>query len=191
MTEETTNEGQSQPAEVSGLDVNELLEELKSAKSSKERLLSESKDWKSKYTKLREDLEKEERGKLEQNEQFKELVEIEKNRNHELKTQLDQLKETTLESNLVSSLTGLAKDAHDSRMLLSAMPGDYLAHDPETLRWDEDKLKLGIEKLKETKPFLFKQPASTVSGKPQAMLNEVDSSNRPAVERLLKAFQNV
>lgn len=139
--------------------------------SSKERILAESKDYKSKYSELRTTVEAAEKAKLEESENWKELLEREKNEKFELQEKWKNLRQQTVKANLQFKAAQLAADAWNIDDVINSMPSD-------AIEIGEDLSVAGIENainaVREAKPYLFKQEqaASMVSsnpgGKPKA-----------------------
>lgn len=102
-----TVEGQvSQPVEQNvegqiGDDGNtELMQQLAQLKSTNERLLAQSKENAEKYRKVRDKMESKEKLELEETENWKVLLDKEKDSHHQLKEQFDDLRKNSLKKDL-------------------------------------------------------------------------------------------
>lgn len=123
-------------------------------KSTNERLLNESKDHAGKYRTLRDEVSTKEKADLEQNEQWKELLDKEKNSHFELGEKYKGLRKQTLQKSLEFEIAGLAKDAFDVRDVINSMPLDEVNIDEDNLTFGG--LEEAVKKVRESKEYLFK-----------------------------------
>ncbi len=119
MTDET-KPVEEKPVEPT-IDVEALAKRVEQLESSNNRLLDESKGWKEKYQGLKSNVDKENETKLTENEQWKELLEIEKNKVHELSSKVKNLTTSAMQKDLQFKVASLAKDAHDLDDVMSAV----------------------------------------------------------------------
>lgn len=138
---------------------------IESLSSSKERILEESKDYKTKFNSLRTEVEGAERLKLEDSENWKELLDIEKNKNFDAQEEMKTLKQRTVRSNINLAVSRLAPDAHDTEDLMKLLEfGD--------MQINEDLSVSGLDNLvkgiRESKPWMFKDQTAPgqVSSRP-------------------------
>jgi translation elongation factor EF-G len=143
-------EGQEQAQEI---DVNALVARLEKLESTNERLLNESKQYKTKYQGLRTEVETKQKQQLEESENWKELLEIEKNRNFEVNESMKAMKQKVIKSNLHAEVARYAKNAHDINDVVSNLPKDLLNIDEENLRIEG--IKEAVETVVKEKPYLF------------------------------------
>ena len=147
-------QGEAQETQVSVEQFNQLREQLEKFQSTNERLLQESKEYKSKYSSLRTEVESKQQAELVEKENWKELLEIEKNNRFEIEEQAKALRKTALKKELNYSVARHASDAYDVEDVINALPTDVVSIDEENLK------VVGVEdavnKLKETKPHLFR-----------------------------------
>ncbi len=143
-------------------------ERLAQLESTNKRLLEQSKEWKSKYQSVKEDVEKKEQETLSQKEDWKKLLEKERESHGALKDRLSKLKLKTINKALEFEIAKAAPDAQDIDLLKQALPRDVI----DAVEEDDDiklvGVKEAVEKLKGEKPFLFKpkQIPGMAQGKP-------------------------
>jgi len=153
MEVERQEETEVKKPEEQEIDVKSMLERLNQLEGSNQRILEESKGWKSKYQGLRTDVEQREAKKLEESENWKELLEIEKNKAHELNGQLSHFKKESLKQKIHFEAARHASDAFDINDVINNMPRDVLAIDEESLT--VSGIEEAISLVKEKKPWLF------------------------------------
>jgi len=151
--EQTTQEPEKQPEE-NKIDVDSVVKRLEQLESSNSRLLDESKGWKEKYQSLKSSQEQIKEQELAENEQWKELVEMERNKRHELETTVSQLKKRTMQTDLKYKVASLAKDAYDVEdVIVNISKTGMLDIDPET--GSIAGIEEAYNKVRNEKPFLF------------------------------------
>jgi hypothetical protein len=150
QTEIVNAESQEQAQEV---DVKALMARLEKLENTNERLLNESKQYKTKYQGLRSDVETKQRAQLEESENWKELLEIEKNKAFELETNMKDMKQKVIKSNLTSEVSMYAKDAFNVSDVINNLPKDILEIDDENLR--VNGIKDAVEMVRKEKSYLF------------------------------------
>lgn len=148
--------------------------ELEKLKSTNERLLSESQQYKQRYNELKSSLEQDKQKKLEKAPADEKLKEFER-RAAELESKYSSVREKAVYANLKSAMVNLAKDANDiSDLINSDVVVNAIDVDEESLEVDTEKLGEAINALRESKPYLFKNnkvPKMT-DAKPKADLGD-------------------
>ena len=116
-------EPQDSPAELPKINeadllakVNELQDQIALISNNKERILEESKGYKSKYQDLRGKIESKEKEDLESKEKWKELLEREREEKVELKANMNKFKRNSIEKHLRFEVAKLATDANPEYM---------------------------------------------------------------------------
>ena len=152
--------------ESQSVDVNAVMERLQQLESSNQRILDESKSWKTKYQSLRGEVEQKESKKLEESENWKELLEIEKNKAHDLSVQMNHFKKETLKQKIHFETARHAPDAFDINDVINNLPRDILSIDEESLT--VKGIDEAISVVKEKKPWLFnnKKTAGQTTSRP-------------------------
>lgn len=149
-------EGQQGDKGTPSADVDQRLKDLE---ASNQRLLSESKQWKEKYQTAAQQREAEERAKLEKEGDLKTVLQrVEAEKNDVLK-QLNQTKGKVLRENIRTTLLKIAPDVYDVDDLVNQPQfKDILESgvDKESLELSMEQAKVFAQKVKETKPHLFK-----------------------------------
>lgn len=162
MSEGTdAGEGQSNGGE--GQTVEQLQARLKeqqgiieNQKSTNNRLLDESKDFKNKWNTSQSELDKANTDKLESEGKTSELLTAEREKNGKLTTEIVDLRDSTLKSNFRTEVGKYAKDAHDIDMILK------ISDNRDLMKIDDSDLSVtGVEdfvnKARETHPYLFQK----------------------------------
>jgi hypothetical protein len=162
------------------VDVDAVMKRLEQLESTNQRILDESKQWKSKYQGLKSDVEKNEAKKLEESENWKDLFEIEKNKSHELNEQIKHFKKETLKQKVHFEVAKHAPDAFDINDVISNLPRDILVIDEDalTVKGIEEAVSL----VKEKKPYMFNN--KKVHG--QASSRPVGENSRSSYDELSK-----
>lgn len=145
-------------AEKPQVDIEQVMERLGQLESSYNRVLDESKNWKSKYKSLRDQVEQDQTKKLEDGENWKELLEIEKNKAHEMSQQLSHFKKETLKQKIHFEAAKYASDAFDIDDVINNLPRDMVSIDEENLTVKGISEAIGL--VKEKKPWLFNNKKS-------------------------------
>lgn len=167
-----------------------IVEQNEQLRNTNDRLLAESKENKIKARTYRDEIETQEKKKLEENENWKELLDREKNEKHDLLNQVQHIKKQTLAKSLSLEIAKYAGDAYDMNDIISALPEDKI----ET---DEDRLEFtgvseAVATLRESKPYLFKtkEIPGTVGSRPE---NKPQSKtiDQMTTEEKLKALKGV
>ena len=155
VNESIETQGAEQQEVNQEIDVKALMAEMDKLRSTNERLLNESKQNKAKYQGLRTEVDSRQQKSLEENEQWKELLEIEKNKSFEVQEQMKSMKQKVLQSNLHAEVAKHAKNAFDVNDVVSNLQSkkDMLNIDEENLR--VDGIKEAVEIVMKEKPYLF------------------------------------
>jgi hypothetical protein len=127
--------------------------QIKKMEESNARLLEESKGYKAKYQGLKSEVEGNEKTKLTENEQWKELNEIKENEIHQLTERLKLTETKALKKDLNFKVASIAKDAHDVNDIISALPKEFLKVDDENQTIDG--VEEAINAVRTNKPWLF------------------------------------
>lgn len=139
--------------EKSAVDVDKLMARVEQLESTNQRILDESKDYKNKYRGLRDSVDKDQATKLEESENWKELLDLEKNKTHSLGEQVTQFKKTSLKKELHFQVAKHASDAFDVDDVINSLPKDLLSVDEETL--SVQGVMEAVASVKDKKPHLF------------------------------------
>lgn len=158
MSEEVHNNQEEKAVEEvtnQEVDVAKLMERVERLEASKNRVEEESKSWKSKFQGLAKTVEDEKRVKLEETENWKELLEIEKNRRSDYEVQLRDTKKAVLQKELNFKVASLAKDAYDVGDVINSLPKDMIEINEEDL--SINGISEAINSVRESKPHLFQR----------------------------------
>lgn len=197
MEEQVQGEAQEQKVEepVKEVDLlkemNALKQEVESLRSSKERLLNESKDYKSKYRSLQSQREEQERTEMESKEQWKELLEREREEKQRLANEHKSLQHKNLMQKVQFEAAKLASDANDLDDVIYNL---RLTQDDVNVETGEiSNLAAKVDGLREKKPYLFKQEIATMNNKvPHYKEQEKREEDLTAAEKdleLVRALQ--
>lgn len=135
---------------------NQLMEQVQQLKSSNERLLGESKNWKSKYQEVKGEVEKVEQHKLEEKKDWQGLLDLQKRKTEEIENKYGSLKKETMRRSLQLEVAKYAKDAHDVMDIYSNLPEDQVAYNEQTMSFEG--VKDAVDSLREKKNYLFTRP---------------------------------
>lgn len=136
-------------------DMDKVMARLEQMEKTNERLLEESKAWKQKYKGLNSEVEQKQRADLEKTENWKDLLEIEKNQKMELKNQLVDTRKAVLQKELNFKVAKVAGDAYNVDDVISSLPRDVLAIDEENL--SVSGVSEAVNYVRENKPYLFQK----------------------------------
>jgi hypothetical protein len=183
QTQEQVNETQPEQVETKA-----ILERLNQLEQTNARLLDESREYKTKYKGLRGEVEQKEKEKLEAQENWKELLEMERNKNFEFQEKFKQTKKQVLKQKLNFEVARLAQGAYDINDIITSLPQDIIQIDEEAL--EVKNVEQAVAFVKEKKPYLFnvKQPVGMVDGRPRADAGNVsfDQLSSDEQDRLFK-----
>ena len=135
------------------VDVEALMSEIEKLKNTNIRLLDESKANKGKYQTLRTEVDTKNQTDLESNENWKELLDIEKNKNHETSSKMKDMKQKVMQANLHAEVAKNAGNAFDVNDVINSLSKDLLQVNDENLRIEG--IKEAVEDVRTRKPHLF------------------------------------
>lgn len=150
LHQEQEQKGEAQKEQI---DVEALMSRMEKLEQTNARLLDESKSYKEKYRTVVSEVETKEKAKLEEGENWKELLDREKNEKHQIKEQLSKYKKTIAQKDLHFRVASVAKDAFDVTDVISSLPRDLLTLDEESLEFGG--VSEAVNFVKEKKPWLF------------------------------------
>jgi len=174
------------------IDVEELVKRMEMLERTNERLLEESKGYKDKYRGLRDGVEAEKKQKLEQEENWKELLDIEKNKVSDMSGSLVELKKKVAREKVINKIRDLGANKEYISDVYNNLPKDMLSFDEENLTFDG--LDDAIEIVKGKKPLFFegaKVSTGQPSGRPSAVNGKVgydELSTKEKDELFVKAL---
>lgn len=142
-----------QPQAISMEDFEQLRSTVEQLQLSKDRVLQESKEWKSKYQAAREEMETKEKEELEAKGDLAAMLEREKNEAAKYKQEAADMKRKTLKQTLHYEVARHAKDAHDIADVIHSLPTGMVQMDEESMMFSGVQEAIG--KLRQDKPYLF------------------------------------
>jgi hypothetical protein len=156
----TTGEGQTNSGESTGASIQELQDQMAALKASNDRLLKESKDWKTKAQSYGSQAEELERAEAEKSKNHQKLVEIERKRVAELQAKLKSRDESTLQANLKAAVLKAAPDVIDVEDVMNQpkyLPLLQAGVDMDSLSVTDEAVKHFVSTLQKDKAHLFKK----------------------------------
>lgn len=148
----------------------ELVSRVESVEGLNQRLLDESKKWKTKYQDMRSEIEEEKTQKMQEKNDFKGLYEKTLDEANALRDAVKMEKKSSLETTLKYEVAKNARDAEDTDLLLAAIKlkkKDLLGYDNDTGTWKG--VGDAIDDLRVSNPGLFVQDKpGMVNGRPQS-----------------------
>jgi hypothetical protein len=161
-------EGQQTPEAEGQVDVNQLLERVKTLEVTKERILDESKAYKSKYQEANSKLETFTQKQLEEQGNYEQLLEEERKRTAKLKADLESSRKNILLGNIKSTVAQKAKNAYDVEDLLRTPEAKNIQYDEDSMEVDSESVDTMLSALRDKKPYLFngKKMAPQAAGSP-------------------------
>jgi len=189
LHEQVEQKGEDQSEQI---DVKAIIARMEKLEQTNARLLDESKSYKEKYRTVVSEVENKEKAKLEESENWKELLDREKNEKHQLKDQLSVYKKNIAKKDLHFKVASVAKDAFDITDVISSLPKDMLSLDEESLEFGG--IDEAVNFVKEKKPWLFNsgksagQTGARPDGtfKPQSMDEKINENPMGMLEECLK-----
>jgi len=165
-----------------------LVEQIANLKATNDRLLAQSKDNANKYRTLRDKTDAEEKLELEKSENWKQLLDKEKNDNHELREKHNALKKVSLKKDLDFSVANMIDVPLSTGVEIDDVIEQVLKTGMIEVNDDDSgfvNVKEAFEHVKNNKMFLF-------NSKKPPMTNTVPNAQAPAEkkitnEELLKA----
>lgn len=188
--EETTEETTQPSMEELSERLNEYQKKMEQLANTNERLLGESKQYKEKYQTVKSETEKERQLKLEKEENWKDLLDMEKNKRAEIESKLLETRKMTLKERLNFEVAKHASNAYDVDDVLNALPRDLLSIDEENLKVSGVSDAVGF--LMEKKPWLFNTKVTTgqVSSRPASESPKDLSFNELPKEKQEEQFKD-
>lgn len=159
--QDVTNEVNSEETQPE-IDVNELQAKLDKLEQSNKRLLDESYGYKQKYNSLKSEHEERQKHQLEEQENYKELYELERKKANDALTEAQEARRKALKKDMhfkVASRAGDANDVEDVIHNLKKYGRDVLQIDEETETING--IDEALEIVRKEKPWLFKKQNST------------------------------
>lgn len=157
---ENQHEGVTNEAEGQGLDVNELVAQINQLKSTNERLLNESKQYKTRKSEVEElqsQLKEYETKKLEEQGNWQEMLKREQEEKSQLQARLQKQQNEILKGNVYNAVANVAKDAHDiSDLLAQSEYANTIEVDEDSLKPSQESIDTFVNSLREKKPYLFR-----------------------------------
>lgn len=160
---------ESKPEEVQHqVDVEALVQRIEQLESTNRRILDESKQYKDRFRSLKSEVESKEKAELEESENWKELLDMEKNKSHELNSKLQDFKRKSLQKEMMLQVAKRVPDAYDVDDIIKTLPRDVLSIDEESL--EIKGVDEAVTFIREKKPWMFKQEKSTgqIAGRPSS-----------------------
>ena len=157
-----------------------LMDELAKLKSTNERLLAQSKENAEKYRGIRDKVDAKEKLELEENENWKVLLDNEKNASHELKEKYDSLKKNALRKDLDFTVAGLIDSPLSQGATIEHVISEVLKTGMVEMTEDESgftNVKEAYAKVKADALFLFNTSKAP-------MANAVPGSSAPKEKTL-------
>jgi predicted nuclease with TOPRIM domain len=173
MSEENkVNEGSKADGEHQKADVNEVMKRIEQLESTNKRLLDESKSWKNQATDFKSKLDENEKNKVAQSGDDKQLLEYEKKQREKIEGENKKLKAKTLDQAIKNVVGKYAKDAHNIDDVLNQPQFGHILKagiDAENLTVDETAAKDFVNAVFEAKPYMRKnsQQAGVDSSRPK------------------------
>lgn len=169
MTEEQKPEvgNEEQKPEIK---MDDLLLEVDQLKSTKERLLKESKDYAIKYRTLRDEIDQKEKIALEKSDNHRALYEKSEIKNKEIALQLESMNKKMREKEYLFQIAKHAPDARDVLLVAQKLPKELVQWNDELTTFDG--IEEGLKAVRKNYGFLFEEK----KGVP--MVNTIPSTNK-------------
>lgn len=184
--------GEGQKPTEQTIDVQKVMEELKALKTTNERLLDESKAWKSKYQTVATEKSTIEKTKLEKEGNFEELLRRTTEEKEAASRENEQLKKQYLRASARSILAEVAKDAHDISDLMRLEEIKAVQYDEGKMEVVRSSVEDFVNEIKVKKPWMFgsvKLPSMT-DGKPMAAQPSTKSIEKMSASEKADALKN-
>lgn len=140
-------------------DLSELEKKIELLNNSKERILNESKDWKSKAQSYREELESIKKAQLEKDGDLEAMLAREREEKQGVSEKLKGMRKKIVETTTQNLLSKYASDAtYLDTVYNEPLFREMVSYDDESLEVDESSIKEAVDKLREIKPGLFSKP---------------------------------
>lgn len=161
-------EGQTTSQAEQQVDVNQLLERVKTLEASKERILEESKGYKAKFQEATGKLEQINTKQLEEQGNYEQLLKQAREDNARLSGELETSRKNNLLSNIRTTVSNKAPNVRNLDLLMRTDEAKLIQYDEETMEVDLNSVETFLATSKEKNPFLFegKKIASQAAGTP-------------------------
>ncbi len=136
--------------------------------SSNERLLKESKDWKAKYNGVKEEVTSTKKEELEREGKLSELLELERNKSHEIQQQVAKMKRDNMKAALKYEVAKHAKDAHNIDDIVRNIDIDMIDYNEDNNSFANVDMAVDAVRKDRTYLFLGKSAPSMPSDRPSA-----------------------
>jgi hypothetical protein len=151
LTSESNEEMRDKP--VVNPELEAIMAKIKKMEDSNARLLEESRGYKARYQSLKENVENSEKAKLTENEQWKELLEIERNKSSEFQNKLKETNRMVLQKELALKVSTLCNDAYNVQDIINNLPKDLINIDEENL--SISGLEEAVNVVRQSRQYLF------------------------------------
>lgn len=184
QTEVTAPQGEGQTT--STVQSGSLEDRLSQLEKTNQRLLNESKDYKTKYQSIKDEQDKKEKENLTQKENWKALLDKERQERDAERSQFQTFKKHNLSKLLEYEILKHAPDVQDVNLVKQALPVDMITAFEEDNEIKFSGIKEGLEKIKKEKTFLFK--AQNI---PQMTSAKPGSQNAQSLNGTAKTLANM
>lgn len=187
-------EGQTEQKVEQKTSADDVTERLLQIEKTNQRLLAESKEWKSKYQTMVDKQAEAEKENLKEKEDWKSYYEKEKTDWLTEKEKHLVFKKNTINKLLSSEILTYAPEAHDIELVKQALPRDMINAFEEDNEIKFSGIKEAVDRLKKEKAFLFKTQnvQQMASGKPapsNTSLNGKKSLQDMSTDELMKYWK--
>lgn len=192
MEDQKVEQPAEEKKEISIDEFNALRAENEKFKGTNDRLLEESKEWKTKFQGLRNDVSEEQTAKLTNDKNWEGLLEVEKQKNFDLQKKNDDRAKKVLNSDLNFKVASFAPDAHNVNAIIDLLPKEMLDIDEENLT--VSGVEDAVSKLRETDAWAFKSDKKVgMAGNPPSRRapREKTLSEMSTDEKRLKLRENL
>ena len=194
MSEEPLNATAEPPTltdEEIGAKLIELEEVNRRLAETNDRLLKESKSHADKWRSFRDAASADETTKLEEEKNWKALVEKERGEKNTLNERMETLRRRTLKKTLDFEVARYASDANDVTDIINSLPSELISIDEES--YTIEGVSDAVNKLREIKPYLFRKTTipETVTSKPGFIANAPEKTlNDLSMDEKLNALKD-
>lgn len=198
MEETNTVEGQDSVAEgqssEKNISVDDLLKRVEQLEKSKSRVLEESKEYKSKYMTLKQELESKEQQEVEKSGDLEKKLQFLQSKKQELESQYTSVQKTALSKEIYYQIAQNAPDAHDIKAVANQIDHAILDVDPSTL--EVKGVAEAIDDLRKKAGWMFKKDVPNMQSKvpsykreePKSIHQMSSSEKQVALKQALGAF---
>ena len=150
-----TTEGAEGQNNVTPEMIEKLQSQLDHLKSTNDRLLNESKDWKAKYQGVKDEVTNTKKAELEKEGKLEELLELERNKAHEYQQAVSKMKRDNMKASLKFEVAKFAKDAHDIEDVVRNINFDMVDYNEDSNSFAN--VDAAVAAVKQSRPYLFMQ----------------------------------